>query len=83
MKVQITYISYKEHCELYTEIYGSVTVISCQIELARKDIVLLSNVADFKILDKNNNFIILKVFYLQLLNKWAYTITKQAEFIQI
>ena len=32
-----------EHCELYTEIHGSIAVNSCQIELAQKDIILLSN----------------------------------------
>ena len=42
MKV-LTYTSYKEHCELYTEIHGSTDVNSCQIEFARKDIILLSN----------------------------------------
>ena len=44
MKV-LTYTSYKEHCELYTEIHGSVTVNSYQIELAQKDITLLSSVS--------------------------------------
>ena len=44
MKV-LTYTSYKEHCELYTEIHGSVAVNSCQIELAQKYIVLLSSVS--------------------------------------
>ena len=44
MKV-LTYTLYKEHCELYTEIHSSIAVNSCQIELARKDIILLSNVS--------------------------------------
>ena len=44
MKV-LTYISYKEHCDLYTEIHGSIAVNSCQIELAQKDIILLSEVS--------------------------------------
>ena len=44
MKV-LTYISYKEHCELYTEIHGSIAVNSCRIELAQKDIILLSSVS--------------------------------------
>ena len=44
MKV-LTYKSYKEHCELYTEIHGSVAVNSCQIELAQKYVNLLSRVA--------------------------------------
>ena len=43
MKV-LTYTSYKKHCELYTEIHGSIAVNSCQIELAQKDIILLSKV---------------------------------------
>ena len=41
----MTYTLYKEHCELYTEIHGSVVVNSCQIKLAQKDIILLSNVS--------------------------------------
>ena len=38
------YKSYKEHCELYTEIHDSIAIKSCQIELAQKCIILLSNV---------------------------------------
>ena len=34
--------SYKEHCDLYTEIHGPIAVNSSQIELAQKDIILLS-----------------------------------------
>ena len=41
----LTYRLYKEHCELYTEVHGSVAVNSCQIKLAQKDIILLSNVS--------------------------------------
>ena len=37
--------SYKEHFKLYTKIHDSIAVNSCQIELARKDIILLSNIA--------------------------------------
>ena len=44
MKV-LTYTSYKEHCDLYTEIHGSIAVNSCQIELAQKDIILLSSIS--------------------------------------
>ena len=44
MKV-LTYASYKKHYELYTEIYDSIVANSCQIKLARKDIILLSNIA--------------------------------------
>ena len=44
MKVLI-YTSYKEHCDLYTEIHGSIAVNSRQIELAQKDIILLSSVS--------------------------------------
>ena len=44
MKV-LTYTSHKEHCELYTEIHGSIAVNSCQIELAQKYIILLSSVS--------------------------------------
>ena len=40
----LTYKSYKEHCELYTEIHGSIAVNSCQIELVQKDIIFLSTV---------------------------------------
>ena len=46
MKVKVlTYTSYKEHCELYTEIHGSIAVNSCQIRLAQKDIILLLSVS--------------------------------------
>ena len=40
-----SYKSHKEHCDLYTEIYGSIAVNCCQIELAQKDINLLSSVS--------------------------------------
>ena len=42
MKV-LTYTSYKEHCDLYTEIHGSIAINSCHIELPQKDIILLSS----------------------------------------
>ena len=44
MKV-LTYTSYKEHYDLYTEIHGLNAVNSCQTELAQKDIILLSSVS--------------------------------------
>ena len=44
MKV-LTYILFKKNCELYTEIHGSIAINSCQIELAEKDIILLSKVS--------------------------------------
>ena len=44
MKI-LTYILYKEHCELYTEIHNSISINSNQIELVQKDIILLSNVS--------------------------------------
>ena len=44
MKV-LTHTSYKEHCELCTEIHGSVAVNNLQIGLARKDIILLPDIA--------------------------------------
>ena len=44
MKV-LTYTLYKEHCDLYTEIHGSIAVNSCQVELAQKYIILLSEVS--------------------------------------
>ena len=44
MKV-LTYTSHKEHYDLYTEIHGSVAVNSCQIELAQKYIIVLSEVS--------------------------------------
>ena len=44
MKV-LTYTSYKEHCDLYTEIHGSIAVSSCHIELAQKAIILLSSIS--------------------------------------
>ena len=33
----LSYTSYKEHCDLYTEIHGSFAINSCQIGLAQKD----------------------------------------------
>ena len=44
MKV-LTYTSYKEHCDLYNEVHGSIAVNSCQVGLAQKDIILLSKVS--------------------------------------
>ena len=44
MKV-LTYTSHKEHYDLYTEIHGSIAVNSCQIELAQKYIIVLSEVS--------------------------------------
>ena len=44
MKV-LTYTSYKEHCDLYTKIHDSIAANSCQNELTRKDIILLSEVS--------------------------------------
>ena len=41
MKV-LTYTSYKEHCDPYTEIHDSIAVNSCQVRLSQKDIILLS-----------------------------------------
>ena len=37
----MTYTSYKEHCDLYTIILGSIAVNSFQFELPQKDIILL------------------------------------------
>ena len=62
MKV-LTYTSYKEHYDLYTEIHCLIAVNSCQIELPQKFINLLSEVS--KIVHKagkrtsveNTNFI--------------------------
>ena len=42
MKV-LTYTSYKEHCELCTEIRGSIAVNDCQIRVFKKDKLLLDN----------------------------------------
>ena len=44
MKV-LTYTSYKEHCELYSQVHGSIAVESHQTKLARKYMILLSNVS--------------------------------------
>ena len=41
----LPYTSYKKHYDLCTEIHSSITVNSCQIELAQKDIILLSEVS--------------------------------------
>ena len=47
MKV-LTYTSYKEHCDLYIEIHGSIAVNSCQIGLFKKDKILLKDNKLFK-----------------------------------
>ena len=47
MKV-LPYTSYKEHCELYTEIHRSIAVSSCQIGLFKKDKILLTDNKLFK-----------------------------------
>ena len=41
----LAYTLYKEHCDLYTKIHGSIAVNSCQIDLPQKDIILLSEVS--------------------------------------
>ena len=41
----LSYTSYKEHCDLYIVIQGSIVVNSCQIKLTLKDIILLSEVS--------------------------------------
>ena len=41
----LTYTSYKEHCDLYPKIHGSIVVDSCQIKLTQKYIILLSEVS--------------------------------------
>ena len=41
----LTYTSYKNDCDLCTEIHGSNAVNSCQIDLPQKDIILLSEVS--------------------------------------
>ena len=43
MKV-LSYTSYKEHCELYSEIHGLIAVNSREIKFAQKDIIFLSDV---------------------------------------
>ena len=46
MKIKVlTFTLYKKHCELYTEIHGLTAVNSGQIELAQKNIILLSKVS--------------------------------------
>ena len=44
MKV-LTYVSYKEHCDLYTVIHDSIAVNSFQIEIPQKDIMWLSKIS--------------------------------------
>ena len=41
MKV-LTYTSYNERYDLYSKIHGSIAVHSCQVGIAKKDIILLS-----------------------------------------
>ena len=53
----LTYTSYKEHCDLYTKIHGSIAINSCQIELTQKYIILLSEVSIMIYKAENTNFI--------------------------
>ena len=66
MKV-LTYTLYKEPCEVYTEIHGSIAVNSCQIELAQKDIILLPNfsIIVYKV-DKRNGVENIKLIQFNL-----------------
>ena len=41
----LTYTSNKVHNDLYTKIQGSIAVNGCQVGLAQKDIILLSNIS--------------------------------------
>ena len=41
MKI-LTYTSYNEHNDLYSNIHGSIAIHGCQIGIAQKDIILLS-----------------------------------------
>ena len=47
MKV-LTYISYEEHYDLFSKIHSSIAVNSCQIELFKKDRILLEDNKLFK-----------------------------------
>ena len=44
----MTYTSYKEHYDPYTEIHGSIAVDSCQVGLFNKDKILLEDNKFFK-----------------------------------
>ena len=44
----MTYTSYKEHCELFTEIHGSIAISDCQIGFFKKDKILLEDNKSFK-----------------------------------
>ena len=44
----MTYTSYKEHYDPYTEIHGSIAVNSCQVGLFNKDKILLEDNKFFK-----------------------------------
>ena len=41
----MNYRSYKEHCDLYIKIHDSIAVNICHIEIAQKDIILLSSIS--------------------------------------
>ena len=41
----LTYKSFKEHCEICTEIHGLIAINSCQTKLAQKYVILLSGVS--------------------------------------
>ena len=88
MKV-LTYTSYKEHCDLYTEIHGSIAVNSCQIELTQKDIILLSKAAIiFYRTSKrngveNHKFIIQLTILMQNLRKQCYSKDKAGNHLKL
>ena len=44
----LTYTSYKEHCDLYTEIHGSIAINNCHMGLFKKDNILLEGNKLFK-----------------------------------
>ena len=44
----LTYTSYREHCDLYTEIHGSIAISNCHMGLFKKDKILLEGNKLFK-----------------------------------
>lgn len=63
-------------CMHYKVLFAPVRLVFLEIDSHHCYLV-------FKLFDENNNAVIPKTFYLQLLNKLVYTTTKQVKFIKI
>ena len=64
------------HVSIYKETFSPIHLVFLELDIDQPHL-------DFKILDENNNEVISRTFYLELLNKqWLY-MTMKPKFIQI